>query len=101
MTIQLQESEEEGVRTGQHVATQQTDLTHMEDVVDGGDTPQQMEQQEEVGEHEAHTPQQLDTQNIASDAAVQHLETFLASAAVNDGHEGRVLRGAGNETRRV
>ena len=56
-----------------------------------------MEQHGEVGEHEAHTPQQLDTPSIASDAAVQHLQTFLASATVNEGHEGRVLRGAGKQ----
>ena len=85
------------MRTDQHNVTQQTDLTHEDDMVEGGDAPQQAEQQEEVGEHGAHTPQQVQTPTIASDAAVQHLETFLASAAVNDGHEGRVLRGAGKQ----
>ena len=59
------------------------------------DAPQQAEQQEEGDEHEAHTPQQFETPTVASDAAAQHLETFLVSAAVNDGREGRVLRGAG------
>ena len=98
------ESEEGSVRTDQHGATQQTDITHMEDTVDGDDAPQQMEQQEEEGEHKAHTPQPLETPTIVSDAAVQHirwhLETFLASAAVNDGHEGTGAEGSG-QTRRV
>ena len=93
-TIESQESEEERVRTDQHNVTQQTDLTHDDDTVEGGDAPQQAEQQEEVGEHGAHTPQQVQTPTIESDAADQHLQTFLASAAVNDGHEGRALRGA-------
>ena len=58
MTIQLQESEEGSVRTDQHVTTQQTDVTHEEGTVAVDDAPQHAEQQEEVGEHEAHTPQQ-------------------------------------------
>ena len=71
------------------------EMTHDEDMVVEDDAPQQAEQREEESEHEAHTPQQLETPSIESDAAAQHLETFLVSAAVNDGREGRVLRGAG------
>ena len=96
MTIQLQESEEESVRTDQHDTTQQTDWTHEEGATSGDDEQQQAEQHEEVGEHGAPTPQQLETPTIASDAAGQHLQTFLASA-VNEGHEGRVLRGASKQ----
>ena len=69
-------------------------MAHEEEMVVEDDAPQQEEQREEEGEHGAHTPQ-LNTPSIASDAASLHLETFLASAAVNDGREGRVLRGAG------
>ena len=98
MTIQSQESEGESVRTDQHVTTQQTELTHEGGIAAGGDALQRAEQREEVGEHEAHTPQPLQTPTIVSDAAGQLvLEPFLASATVNEGHEGRVLRGAGKQ----
>ena len=80
------------MRTDQHGVTQHAEMTHDEDMVAEDDAPQQAEQREEESEHEAHTPQQLDTPSMASDAAAQHLETFLVSAAVNDGREGRVLR---------
>ena len=93
-TTETQESEEESMRTDQHGATQQAEMAYEEEMVVEDDVPQQEEQQEEEGEHGAHTPQ-LNTPTVASDAASQHLETFLASAAVNDGREGRVLRGAG------
>ena len=95
-TTESQVSEEESVRTDQHGATQQTDLTHDEDTVAGGDAPQQMEQREEVGEHEAHTPQPLQTPTIVSDA-IQHLGSGKSSAHVKPGCEGRVLRGAGKQ----
>ena len=94
-TTEAQESEEESMRTDQQSLTQQAEMTHDEDMVVEDDAPQQAEQREEESEHEAHTPQQLETPSIESDAAAQHLETFLVSAAVNDGREGRVLRGAG------
>ena len=60
-TTESQEGEEESVRTDQQGATQQADMTHGEDMVTTeDDAPQQAEQREEEGEHEAHTPQQLE-----------------------------------------
>ena len=93
MTIQLQESEEESVRTDQHVTTQQTELTHEGGMVAGGDAPQHAEQREEVGEQEAHTPQPLHTPTTEPDAAGQE----SSAPPVNSGREGRVLRGAGKQ----
>ena len=93
-TTESQVSEEGSIRSDQHGTTQHTDTTHVEDTVAGGGALQQAEQREEDGEHGVHTPQPVNTPTIVSDAAAQHLETFLGSAeAVNSGHEQRARRG--------